>query len=402
MSLEGIRVIDLTRIIAGPFCTQLLADQGAEVIKIETAKGDPLRGQGEKVHGLSWYFASYNRNKKSIVIDLRSPEGKNVLKKLLRTADVLVENFRPGVLDAMGFEDEVLKKSNPNLIVCSISGFGADGPYANRPAFDFIAQALSGFMSVNGERDGPPLRSGLPISDMVVGLYGAFAVSSTLARNTIGKKAGFRRIDVSLTDTMISLLSFQAANFFATGNSPMRSGNDHQLVSPYGIFETNDGLLAIAPSNNDTYKKLLTALNLESLSKDKRIDSNRKRMGNRSLIRKLIEPVLKSKNSAYWIEKLNAAGVPAGPILSIPEVFEDPQVQHREMAVNIDHGPRGSVKMLGFPIKFMGEATYNPNAAPELGEHTVEVLQNLKFQEDEIEQLLKKGIIKQYSANNQE
>ena len=399
MSLKGIRIVDLTRIIAGPFCTQLLADQGAEVIKIESSKGDPLRGQGEKVNGLSWYFTSYNRNKKSVVIDLHLPEGKNILASLLKSADVLVENFRPGVLEEMGFGNKILEELNANLIVCSISGFGADGPYAKRPAFDFIAQALSGFMSVNGEADGPPLRSGLPISDMVVGLYGAFAVSSTLAGNAIGKKVGFRRIDISLTDTMVSLLSFQAANFFATGISPMRSGNDHQLVSPYGIFETSDGLLAVAPSNDDTYEKLLKALKLEDLLKDKRINTNKKRMGNRPLVRELIEPTFRSNNSAYWIAKLNAAGVPAGPILTIPEVFEDPQIQHREMVIDVDHGARGSVKMLGFPIKHNGDAASPRLAAPELGEHSVDVLLNLGFQADEIKQLLLKQIIKQYNAD---
>ena len=394
MSLQGVKVIDLTRIIAGPFCTQLLADLGADVIKVETPSGDPLRAQGEMVNDFSWYYAGYNRNKKSVALNMRDPDGMAVLKRLLATADVLVENFRPGVLDKMGLSLEVLNDLNPNLIVCSISGFGADGPYAQRPAFDFIAQALSGFMSVNGEAGGAPLRSGLPISDLVVGLYSALAISSRLVGRDTSKSTGVQTVDVALTDSMISLLSFQAANYLAAGVEPVRSGNEHQLVAPYGVFDTADGAIALAPSNDGVYSKLLAVLDMEHLLEDERIDTNEKRMKNRALMRDILEPVFTSKSSDHWIETMNAAGVPAGPILSVPGVFADPQVIHREMVMPVDHGDRGTVQMLGFPMKFSQEPCQVRHPAPELGEHSAEVLRDAGFGPDEVTDLSDRGVVR--------
>jgi len=394
MSLQGIKIIDLTRIIAGPFCTQLLADLGADVIKVETPSGDPLRAQGEKVNDFSWYYAGYNRNKKSVALDMRDPDGMAVLKRLLGTADVLVENFRPGVLDKMGLTLDVLNDLNPGLIVCSISGFGADGPYSQRPAFDFIAQALSGFMSVNGEAGGSPLRSGLPISDLVVGLYSALAISSRLVGRVTNAQNGVQTVDVALTDSMISLLSFQAANYLAAGVEPVRSGNEHQLVAPYGVFDTADGSIALAPSNDGVYRKLLAVLQMEHLLEDERIDTNEKRMKDRALMRQILEPVFKSKSSDYWIETMNAAGVPAGPILSVPGVFADPQVQHREMVVPVDHGDRGTVQMLGFPMKFSQEPCQVRHPAPEFGEHSAEVLRDAGFGPDEVTDLSDRGVVR--------
>lgn len=393
MSLSGVKVIDLTRIIAGPFCTQLLADLGADVTKIETPDGDPLRAQGEVVNGFSWYFAGYNRNKKSVALDLRNPKGMEALKRILASADVLVENFRPGVLGKMGLTEDVLETLNPNLIVCSISGFGADGPYSQRPAFDFIAQALSGFMSVNGEADGPPLRSGLPISDLVVGLYSALAISSRLVGRQTITPTGLQTIDVALTDSMISLLSFQAANYLAAGVEPQRSGNEHQLVAPYGVFETSDGAVAVAPSNDGVYAKFLSVLGLEHLKDDDRINTNEKRMKNRPLLREIIEPMFKSRTSDHWIETLNSAGVPVGPILSVPNVFEDPQVNHRDMVMEIDHGDRGPVRMLGFPMKFSKEPCEATRPAPRLGQHGVETLEAAGYDAKAIAALLKDGVM---------
>ena len=393
MSLQGVKIIDLTRIIAGPFCTQLLADLGADVVKVETPSGDPLRAQGEKVNDFSWYYAGYNRNKKSVALDMRDPDGMSVLKRLLSTADVLVENFRPGVLDKMGLSLEELNDLNPRLIVCSISGFGADGPYSQRPAFDFIAQALSGFMSVNGEAGGAPLRSGLPISDLVVGLYSALAISSRLVGRGATKATSVQTIDVALTDSMISLLSFQAANYLAAGVEPVRSGNEHQLVAPYGVFETADGSIALAPSNDGVYRKLLAVLDMEHLLEDERIDTNEKRMKDRTLMREILEPVFKTKGSDYWIATLNAAGVPAGPILSVPGVFADPQVQHREMVMPVDHGDRGTVQMLGFPMKFSEDPCRVRHPAPDLGEHSADVLQAAGFGAEEISDLVERGIV---------
>jgi len=290
------------------------------------------------VKDFSWYFAGYNRNKRSIAIDLYGDKGKEILCGMLKNADVMVENFRPGVLDKMGLTQEVLAECSPNLIVCHISGFGADGPYAQRPAFDFIAQALSGFMSVNGSEDDPPLRSGLPVSDLVVGLFGALGIVSRLvglhskdqvSTQVAGENTtGVQSIDVSLTDSMVSLLSFMAADYLAAGKIPTKNGNDHPLVAPYGLFDTKDSPIAIAPSNDGVYKKLLAALEMEVLLEDERLDTNAKRMANRPLLRTLFETVFKTQTSECWIKHLNDAGVPAGSVLTIPEVFNHEQIKH--------------------------------------------------------------------------
>jgi len=394
MSLKGIRVVDLTRIIAGPFCTQLLADLGADVIKIETASGDPLRAQGEMVNEFSWYFAGYNRNKRSVVLDLRNENGLRALREILRTADVLVENFRPGVLDAMGLTTENLESLNPDLIVCGISGFGADGPYSQRPAFDFIAQAMSGFMSVGGEQDGPGMRSGVPISDLVVGLYGALAVVSRIAGRGNDASSGVQTVDVSLTDSMVSLLSYIGSDYLSVGKEPVRNGNDHPLVAPYGVFKTKDSSIAMAPSNDMVYAKLLKVLKLEHLLEDERIDTNAKRMANRQILRDVLDPIFEQQTNEYWIEKLNKAGVPVGPILSVPEVMDDPQIKHREMVVDVDHGDsRGVVQMLGFPMKFDQNPCEMRYPAPNLGEHSREVLIECGLTNTDIDGLIEANVV---------
>lgn len=394
MSLKGIRVVDLTRIIAGPFCTQLLADLGADVIKIETASGDPLRAQGEMVNDFSWYFAGYNRNKRSVVLDLRNEDGLHALTEILRTADVLVENFRPGVREAMGLTKENLESLNPDLIVCGISGFGADGPYAQRPAFDFIAQAMSGFMSVGGEPDGVGMRSGVPISDLVVGLYGALGVVSRIAGRNNDKTSGVQTVDVSLTDGMVSLLSYIGSDYLSVGKEPVRNGNDHPLVAPYGVFKTKDSSIAMAPSNDMVYAKLLKVLELEHLLEDERIDTNAKRMANREILRDILDPIFAQQTNDYWIETLNKAGVPVGPILSVPEVMEDPQIKHREMVVDVDHGDsRGVVQMLGFPMKFDQDPCEMRHPAPRLGEHSREVLIECGLTDAEVQDLIEANVV---------
>ncbi|MFC4667505.1 CaiB/BaiF CoA transferase family protein [Seohaeicola nanhaiensis] len=391
MSLKGIRVIDLTRIISGPFCTQLLADFGADVIKIETPSGDPLRRQGKGRNGLSWYFASYNRNKRSVALDLRSPEGLEVLSDLVRDADVLVENFRAGVLADMGFSDQALEALNPRLVVCHISGFGADGPYAQRPSFDFIAQAMSGFMSVNGNRDDEPLRSGLPISDLVAGLYAALGVAATLAGPRENRR--FQSVDVGLTDSLISLLSYMASDTLASGQPPERSGNDHPLVAPYGLFQTADTPIAIAPSNDMIYARLLKVLGREDLLTDPRFDTNEKRMADRRAIRAEIEPILLTEGSATWIERLNKGGVPTGPVMTVPEVLEDPQVRHRDMVLEVPHGAHGPVQMLGFPVKVAPDGCDIRHPAPELGEHGDAILSALGYSAARIADLRARGVL---------
>lgn len=394
MSLKGIRVIDLTRIIAGPFCTQLLADLGADVIKVESLNGDPLREQGQKVAGFSWYFASYNRNKRSVVLDLHREEGLAVLRDMVAGADVLVENYRAGILDKMGLSDTILKRLNPNLIVCHISGFGADGPYSDRPSFDFIAQAMTGYMSVNGNRDDLPMRTGIPISDLLCGLYGALAVAASLAGPRDTRQ--FSSIDLALTDSLISLLSFMAADTLATGKPPERTGNDHPLVAPYGLFRTSDKPIAIAPSNDIIYARLLKALGREDLSTDPRFDSSDKRIADREAIRAEIEPIFLKAGANEWIRRLNEAGVPAGPVLEVAEMFDDPQVRHREMVINVPHEGRGDVRMLGFPIKIEPEGCTLRLPAPELGAHSAEVMGELGYDAERIEKLMAVGVLSKF------
>ncbi len=262
MPLSGIRVVDLTRILAGPFCTQLLADLGADVVKIEApGSGDPVRGQGAIKDGLSWYFAQFNRNKRSLTLDLYQDEGRAILAELMRTADVLVENYRPGVLAKMGFDEDRLRGLNPALVVTSINGYGSTGPYVDRPAFDFIAQAMSGFMSVTGP-PAEPMRAGPPISDLVAGLYAAFGTVSALLARERGTTAGGQRLEASLTNGLISMLAYASASFLATGREPLRTGNDHPVVYPYGLFHAADGEVAIAPSTPAIVRRLMQELGL--------------------------------------------------------------------------------------------------------------------------------------------
>ena len=383
MPLSGIRVVDLTRILAGPFCTMMLADMGAEVIKIETpGQGDPLRGQGVIKDGLSWYFAAFNRNKRSLSLNLRSEEGKAVLARLIARSDVLVENFRPGVLAQMGFDTARLKALKPDLVSCSISGFGTSGPYRDRPSFDFIAQAMSGFMAVTGMPDGPPLRAGPPIADLVAGLYGAIGVCAALVRR--GRTGLGDTVGSSLNNGLISLLGFLAANHLATGEEPQRTGNDHAIIAPYGMFRTRDGEVALAPSQEQSFRRLVDALQLPELRGDPRFASNDLRVANRAAINAAIEARLSTGTTAHWIESLNAAGVPCGTVMGVAEVFADPQVIDQEMVMNQEHPGHGAVSMPGFPVKFAEAPCRLRRPAPEIGGDTDAVLQELGYSPDEI------------------
>ena len=381
LPLTGVRVIDLTRILAGPFCTQLLADLGAEVIKIESPDGgDPLREQGVKVDGLSWYFANFNRNKQSVVLDLRTAQGMADLVELLRTADVLVENFRPDVLDKMGLSQERLKEINASLVVCGISGFGRTGPYALRPSFDFIAQAMSGYMSLNGEEAGPPMRTALPLSDLIGGLYAALGIVAGLqSRRSLGHG---QHVGVSLLGGLMSLFAFHSSDYLASGNMPARTGNDHPIRAPYGLYQASDGPIAIAPSTEVTYRRLVSALGIEHIFSDPRFADNATRMDNRAPLRVAIETVTRTKSQTHWIEVLNAAGVPCGPMLTVPQALEDPQVVHEQMIIDVPHPARGTVRMSGFPLKFSETPLSVRRPAPELGADTEAVLGELTAPRD--------------------
>lgn len=391
MPLSGLRVIDLTRIVAGPFCSQLLADMGAEVIKIEApGKGDPTRRQGARVDGFSYYFAQFNRNKKSITTDLYTDEGKTILAQLLAEADVLLENYRPGVLTKMGFDQARLDDINPGLIVASVNGYGSTGPHAQRPAFDFIGQAMSGFMSINGSPE-EPLRAGPPISDLLAGLYAAFGVVTAVLARQQSEEGRGQRIEASLTNSLISVLAYFSAHYFATGEQPKRTGNDHPIVYPYGLFKARDGEIAVAPSNDIFVERFLDAIGLASLLEQPIYATNQARLERRDELRRLINAEIEKADVDHWIDVLNSAGVPAGRVQTLDQVFNDPQVLAQEMVLTCE-GER-AVKVTGFPVKLSKTPARLRRPPPTLGEHTDSVLSRLGYAPADIERLRDTGII---------
>ena len=391
MPLSHIRVIDLTRFLAGPFCTMLLADMGAEVIKIEApGHGDDARYQGTIVRGESGYFVGMNRNKKGMTLDLKSREGKEIFLRMVERSDVVVENFRPGVMRNFGLDYEALKKVNPGIIYCGISGFGKDGPYALRPAFDFIAQGISGFMSVTGFPDREPVRTGIPISDSVAGIYGALGILVALmARQHTGKG---QEIQTSLVDAMVSILSFQADQYFGLGKVAERGGNDHPVGSPYGTFKASDGYINLAPAGQPMWERLAQALGLKDLIDDPRFRTNDLRRLNRKELNEIINGITSKRTMAEWIDYLNREGVPCGPIYNLAQTFEDPQVKHQEMVLELEQ-PSGKVKILGFPVKLSDTPARVRRPAPQLGQHNEEILADLGFSSEKVKDLKAKGVI---------
>jgi CoA:oxalate CoA-transferase len=376
LPLSGVRIIDLTRILSGPFCTMILADMGADVVKIEDPnEGDPIRNIGAGHDGISWYFAAFNRNKRSLALDVKSAEGRQTLLRLLAHADVLVENYRPGVLARMGLDQATLDSVNPRLVVASINGYGSTGPYADRPAFDFVIQAMSGFMTVNGHADAGPVRCAPPITDLIAGLYGAFGVVSALrARDLTGEG---QRVESAMMSTMISMFAFLASDYLATGRLPVKTGNDHPIASPYGLFTASDGEIAVAPSTDAILRRLLSVLGIEEILELPRFSSNEQRLVHRSELNQLINERLRTDTQANWIARLNAAGVPCGKVQDIGQALADPQMVAQEMVIEVDHPGHGPVKMLGFPVKLSKTPCVVRHPAPGHGEHTAEILAEL-------------------------
>ena len=375
-ALSGIKVIDLTRVLSGPFCTMLLADMGAEVIKIEPPKGDNVRNQGDMVDGYSSYFAQFNRNKKSVILDLYAETEKDILKSLLSDADVVVENFKAGVFDKMGFDYDTLKSINPKLISASVNGFGSKGEMSDRPAFDFIAQALSGFMSLNGTEESGPMRAAMPISDLVAGLYCAFGIVCALqSRNKTGKG---QKVEASLTSGLISMMAYLSSESFVTGKAPNKSGNNHPILAPYGIFQTSDGEIAVAPASDKFCSIFLECIDLISLLDNELYKNNSNRMKNRDSLNEIVNERMISETSDFWIKKLNKAGCPAAKIVSLPEALNSQLIQDNEMVIS-SNGPEGrQIKMTGFPVKLSDTPSQLYRSPPLLGEHTNEILKTIK------------------------
>lgn len=396
--LAGIRVIDLTRVLSGPFCTMLLGDLGADVIKIEPPKGDPVRAQGTITAGHSGYFAGFNRNKRSLVLDLYSDEGKAVLRRLLAGADVLAENFRPGTLEKLGLTPGALRDLNPRLIVASVNGYGSKGPYVDRPAFDFIAQAMSGFMGVNGAPNGPPMRAAPPVSDLIAGLYAALGVVAALMGQE--RSGEGQTVEVAMVNSLVSMMAYLASEYFATGRVPSRTGNDHPLVYPYGLFQCSDGQIAVANSHDEILRRFLETLDLGWITGDPRYDSNPKRMARREELRELINSRMSGQTRDHWLSVLNRAGVPCGEVKDLAQVFADPQITAQDMVIEApwQDGPRQKVP--GFPVKLGGTPCTIHRPVPQLGGDTERILAEAGFDPSEIRRLAGTGTIRQHGKGN--
>jgi crotonobetainyl-CoA:carnitine CoA-transferase CaiB-like acyl-CoA transferase len=368
--LDGIKVIDLTRYLAGPFATQILGDYGAEVIKIEPAKG--ARNQlAQDPNQDDYFFLSANRSKKSVALDMKRPEGRAILVRLLEGADVLIDNFRPGVIEAMGLGYEPLAAKNPRLISCTISGFGSTGPMRDNPGFDQIAQGLSGLMSVTGTRESGPTRVGIAICDLLGGIFAAQGILLAIeARHRTGRG---QKVETSLLEAIVSILSWSAGIFFQTGKSPEPQGNHHPLSSPHGTFEAADRPLNIAVGNETMWKKFVGLIGKPALAADERFSLLGRRIKNREGLTKEINQALRARNADYWIELFNRQGIPSGAILTMEEIFAHPQIAAREMLLRLPHPALGEFLTTGLAAK-LSATPGRIRRPPLIGEHTEEVL----------------------------
>jgi crotonobetainyl-CoA:carnitine CoA-transferase CaiB-like acyl-CoA transferase len=381
--LAGLLVLELSTVLAGPYCSMVLADLGADVIKVEPPDGDATRGYGppwiETADGserVAAYFLSVNRNKRSIRLDLRKSEAQEVLGRLVAKSDVLIENFRPGGLDRVGLSAERLKELKPSLIHLSITGYGVDGPDAGKPGYDFIAQAVGGLMSVTGS-DGP-IKVGVAITDIVTGLLGTIGILAAL------RSGHGQRIDVSLLESTLAMLINQAQNAFVTGESPARRGNAHPNIVPYETFRTGDGEIAVAVGSERQWPRLCHALGLDHLAEDPRFITNDVRVTHREELRPLLANRFTSASSADWLAALDAADVPSGPVNDVLAAFEQPQAEARDMSPSVDHAELGTIRQIGLPYKLSSTPASIRDAPPLLGEHTDAVLVELGYDFNQI------------------
>ena len=406
--LEGVRVLDLSRVLAGPVCSMVLADLGAEVIKVERpGKGDDTREWGppfieepEGLRGMSAYFAAVNRNKRSITLDIAKPRGQEVLRRLLERSHVLLENFLPAAVSKFGISPENLQAINPRLIVCSISGFGRSGPWAELPGYDYVVQALSGLMSITGEPDGRPIKVGVALTDVLTGLYGAVSIVALLHRqrgeelSRSGAPASVaesrvNHIDLALLDCTLASLVNVVQSYLVTGQRPARYGNAHPQIVPYECFQTRDGYIVLAVGNDDQFRRFCLAVGREELARDSRFTTNPQRVIHRVELVTKLKQILESDRTSVWTERLEQAEVPHAPVLPLDETLALPQIAARRMVVVTPDG----LRMVASQIKLDGELPPDPSAPPKLGEHTEEVLCELGFPPTAFHELHAAGIV---------
>ena len=392
--LENIKVLDLTRILAGPYCTMMLGDMGAEIIKVENPKnGDDTRGWGPPfLKGVSTYFISVNRNKKSMTLNLKENKGKEILRKLIKQCDVMVENFRPGTLDNLGFSWPEIQKINDKIIFASVSGFGQTGPRKNEPGFDVVIQGEGGIMSITGEPDGPPTKVGASIGDITAGMLAAQGI--LLGLYTREKTGKGQMVDISMLDGQISLLTYHANAFFATGKVPNRRGNRHPSITPYETYKCKDGFLNLGVGNDSLWVKFCDAVGLDKIKDDQRFQINAERVKNREELEKILIPFFENYELKEIIEILRNNGIPCGPINNLEDALNNPQVIQREMVQEIQIPEIGKTKITGVPIKMSATPGSIRMPPPSLGEHTNQILKNyLNISNSEIEHLREKNII---------
>lgn len=397
--LSGVRILDLTRMLAGPYGTMLLADMGAEVIKIEDNEGDFTRVTRDvSLDGVSAYFLSINRNKRSLVLDLKKPEGRALFYELVKVSDVVIDNMRPRALRKLECDFDDLKKFNPRIISCSISGYGHTGPYQNRPAFDLTIQALSGGMSLTGEKGGAPVRMGIPLADLAGGFFGALAIVSALHHRNETDKG--QKLDISMLDCQISMTSYLTAYYFIGGMVAGPQGSRHESIVPYEAFKTKDIWIVVACVTPKFWEGLCRVLGHENLISDERFDDRMKRLINHDELFSILQKAFLQKTADEWLRKLDQEGVPNAPVNTIDRALKDPQVLERNMVVEIDH-PRGKFKLAGNPIKTpgMGEEVFLP--PPDHGEHTEEVLKDLLgYSDEKIGELKTKRVVGRKEGEN--
>ena len=392
--LSGIRVIELAHIMAGPCCGLMLADMGADVIKLEKAPAgdDSRRFLPPDIGGESAAFLMMNRNKRGIVVDLKTAGGKQVARRLFTDADVVIENYRKGTMELLGLGYETLRQDNPGLIYCEISGFGRTGPYAERGGFDLIAQGMSGLMSITGEAPGrPPIKCGAPMADITAGILGAMGVLAAYIQRA--KTGQGQRVDTSLFEAGIVHTYWQSAIAMASGTAPGPMGSAHPLNAPYEAFKTTDGWITLGAANQANWLKLLDLITAPELGEDPRFTNNHGRITHRIELAKALAPIIRTRTSADWLSRLEAAGVPAGPVLDVAEMHRDPQTLARGMVTKAPHTKLGPVKTLGAPVKFSATPGGVTRGAPLLGEHTREVLTEYGYGDDEIDVLICDGAV---------